>query len=197
LEQVLYKKRYSIREFNDIIYQGIRTINYLKKGKRSGKLSDAFIKRIMLAVTEVNGCEMCSYVHTKQALEMGMKEDEIKQILTGDVDHIPENEVKAIMFAQHYAESRGNPSESSWNEIIETYGEAKALGILGAIRMITFGNSFGIALSAFRSRLKGKTIESSSLIYEITMLASLIPLLPFNIGRAVVAKLKKEPVIEF
>src|SRR5699024_12628547 len=66
------------------------------------------------------------------------------------------------LFAQHYAESRGNPSESSWNEIIETYGEAKALGILGAIRMITFGNSFGIALSAFRSRLKGKTIDRKS-----------------------------------
>src|SRR5699024_1845621 len=138
---------------------------------------------------------MCSYVHTKQALEMGMKEEEIKQILTGDVNHIPESEVKAIMFAQHYAESRGNPSEASWNEIVETYGGAKALGILGAIRMITFGNSIGIALSAFRSRLKGKTVKSSSLFYEITMLASLIPLLPFNIGRAVIAKFKKEPVI--
>lgn len=169
----------------------------MRKGKRSGKLSDTFIKRIMLAVTEVNGCEMCSYVHTKQALEMGMKEDEINHILTGDVDQIPEDEAKAIMFAQHYAESRGNPSEASWNEIVATYGEAKALGILGAIRMITFGNSFGIALSAFRSRLKGKSIESSSLFYEITMFASLIPLLPLNIGRAIVAKFRKEPIIEF
>lgn len=197
MEQVLYKKRYSVREFNDIIYKVIRTLNYMRKGKRSGKLSDTFIKRIMLAVTEVNGCEMCSYVHTKQALEMGMKEDEINHILTGDVDQIPEDEAKAIMFAQHYAESRGNPSEASWNEIVATYGEAKALGILGAIRMITFGNSFGIALSAFRSRLKGKSIESSSLFYEITMFASLIPLLPLNIGRAIVAKFRKEPIIEF
>ena len=197
MEQVLYKKRYSIRELNDIIYQGIRTINYMRKGKRSGKLSNAFIKRIMLAVTEVNGCELCSYVHTKQALEMGMKEEEIKQILTGDMDHIPENEVKAIMFAQHYAESRGNPSEASWNEIIVTYGEAKALGILGAIRLITFGNSFGIVFGAFRSRLKGNAIKSSSLFYEITVLASLIPLFLLNVGRAIVAKLKKKPIIEF
>lgn len=197
MEQVLYKKRYSIREFNDIIYQCIRTLNYMRKGKRYGKLSNAFIKRIMLAVTEVNGCEMCSYVHTKQALEMGMKAEEIKQILTGDINHIPESEVKAIMFAQHYAESRGNPSEASWNEIVETYGDATALAILGAIRMITFGNSFGIALSAFRSRLKGKTIESSSLFYEITMLASFIPLCTLNISRATLAKFRKEPIIEF
>lgn len=197
LEQVLYKQRYSISEFNTILYQVMRTIKYMRKAKRAGKLSGAFIKRIMLAVTEVNGCEICSYVHTKQALEMGMNEDDIQQILTGDLENIPQDEVKAIMFAQHYAETKGNPSEESWNKIVETYGDAKALGILGAIRMITFGNSFGIALSAFRSRLKGIKVESSSLVYEVSMLVSLLPLVPLNIVRAMMAKLKKEPIIEF
>ncbi|MFC0273464.1 carboxymuconolactone decarboxylase family protein [Metabacillus herbersteinensis] len=32
----------------------------------------------MLAVTEVNGCEFCSYSHTKIALEQGMSQEEIK-----------------------------------------------------------------------------------------------------------------------
>ncbi|WP_256205872.1 carboxymuconolactone decarboxylase family protein [Carnobacterium iners] len=39
------------------------------------------MERIMLAVTQVNGCSVCSYTHTKMALEVGMKSEKIKNIL--------------------------------------------------------------------------------------------------------------------
>lgn len=196
MEQVLYKKKYSVREFYSALYKGIRTFRFLRRSKKSGQLSERFVKRIMLAVTEVNGCEVCSYEHTKTALEMGMDEKEIQQMLTGVMDDVPAEEMKAILFAQHYADTKGNPSQASWNEVVDVYGEQTALGILGAIRMIMVGNSYGIALSAFKSRWKGEPIEVSSLFYEIYMLLSIVPLLPVAIVHALMANLVKYPIIQ-
>ena len=51
-----------------------------------------FKERTMLAVTEVNGCIMCSYVHTKLSLKAGLSNEDIKEILAGDLDGIPANE---------------------------------------------------------------------------------------------------------
>lgn len=197
LEQVLYKKKYSIREGYRLFVDGMRTINQFRKVKKSGLLSEEFIERIMLAVTEVNGCEVCSYGHTKMALEMGMDETEIKQILTGQMDDFPPEESKAIFFAQHYADEKGKPTEKTWSEIVDYYGEDKALGILSSTRMIMIGNSYGIAFSALRSRMKGEKIESSSLGYELAMLLSLIFAIPFGILQAIIENLLKRPLITF
>lgn len=197
MSQELYKKTYTVKEFYTILCKGLRTITFLRKNKKNKQMSNHFIERIMLAVTEVNGCEVCSYGHTKIALEQGMREEEIKELLSGETDSIPNDELTAIMFAQHYADTKGNPSKESWNRVVETYGEEKALGILGATRMIMIGNSYGIALSAFRSRIKGRPIEKSSLLYEITMLLSIIPLLPVAIIHTLILKMFKAPTIAF
>ncbi len=63
----------------------------------------------MLAVTEVNGCDICSYAHTKVALEAGMSSQEIQNMLGGIIDDVPLKEVHGIMYGQHYANARGNP----------------------------------------------------------------------------------------
>lgn len=195
MEQILYKKKYTVREFYSTLYKGIRTWPFLKRSKKNGQLSERFVKRIMLAVTEVNGCEVCSYGHTQSALEMGMDEKEIKQMLTGVMDDVPVEEMKAILFAQHYADTKGNPSKASWNEILSVYGEQTSMGILGAIRMIMVGNSYGIALSAFKSRRKGESVKESSLFYEIRMLLSVVPFLPVTIVHAIMSKLLQRPMI--
>ncbi len=156
-----------------------------------------FIERIMLAVTEVNGCEVCTYAHTKIALEQGMDNQEIQGLLTGTTDGIPDDELKAIYFAQHYADTRGNPSIDSWNELLKTYGTERSLGILAAIRMIMAGNIYGTALSAFKSRLKGKPIKKTSISYEVKMIVSLIIFLPTSIVHGIISTLSKRPVIEY
>src|SRR5690625_3488565 len=195
MEQVLYKKKYTVREFYSIFYNGLRKLKYLRKSKKKQYLNENFIKRIMLGVTEVNGCEVCSYAHTKSALEIGMDEQEIQQILSGFTEDIPNEELKAILFAQHYADTKGIPTKEAWQQIIDSYGYEKALGILGAIRMIMVGNSYGIALSAFKSRMKGKPIRQSSLLYELTMLFSLIPFLPAAIIQVLILNLLNRPII--
>nr|WP_283248135.1 carboxymuconolactone decarboxylase family protein [Bacillus sp. FJAT-50079] len=160
-------------------------------------MSSHLIERIMLAVTEVNGCEVCSYAHTKIALEQGMSEEEIAMLLSGNTEGISNYEVMAIVFAQHYADTRGNPSREAWERIVEAYEMEKALGILGAIRMIMIGNIYGIALSAFRSRIKGKKIDKTNLLYEIKMIVSIILLLPAALIHSFILNLFNVPLIDF
>ncbi|WP_378936781.1 carboxymuconolactone decarboxylase family protein [Metabacillus herbersteinensis] len=76
--QELYKKIYNVKEFYVALYKGLRTFKYMKKNKKTNEMTPHLIERIMLAVTEVNGCEFCSYSHTKIALEQGMSQEEIK-----------------------------------------------------------------------------------------------------------------------
>ena len=85
-----------------------------------------------------------------------MSNIEIKKLLSGETDGISEQEMTAIIFAQHYADTGGNPSREAWNRLVKVYGIEKALGILGATRAIMAGNIYGIAISAFRNRMKGK-----------------------------------------
>jgi AhpD family alkylhydroperoxidase len=195
--QKLYKKIYDIKELYVALYKGIRTFKHMRKNKKMNRISSHFIERIMLAVTEVNGCEVCSYAHTKIALEQGMSDEEIKRLLSGVTEGISDDEMTAIVFAQHYADTRGNPSKEAWNRVVQEYGTEKALGILGVIRTIMIGNIYGIALSAFRSRIKGKKIEKTNLFYEIEMIMSIIPLLPAALIHAFISNLFKIAVIDF
>ena len=146
MEQVLYKKQYTVREFYDALQKGIRTYKFLKRSKQSKQISIQFFERIMLAVTEVNGCEVCSYAHTKMALEQGMDEQEIKKLLSGTTEGVPEDELKAMMFASITPIRKENLRKNHGNVFWMRMVEEKALGILGSTRMIMIGNSYGIAL---------------------------------------------------
>jgi hypothetical protein len=46
---------------------------------------------------------MCSYVHTKLSLKAGLSNEDIKEILAGDLDGIPADESLAVLFAKDYA----------------------------------------------------------------------------------------------
>ena len=152
-----HKNLHSINEIYNITVKAVRTMPYLKKARQKSDMDQQFMERIMLTVTEVNGCEICSYAHTKMALEAGMKDEEIENMLAGVSDNIPAEQLSAIMFAQHYADTRGFPSLKSWQRVVEKYSLEKAEGILGATRMIMMGNGYGIPWSSFFESLERKT----------------------------------------
>jgi AhpD family alkylhydroperoxidase len=190
------KKLYSVKESYWISYKGIRTMKYMFKAKKNNELSPKFIERIMLAVTEVNDCAICSYAHTKKALESGMSSEEIQKMLSGIIEDVPDGEIAAVMFAQHYADTRGKPTMESWQRIVEIYGTSRAKGILGSIRTIMIGNTYGIAWSSFFNRLKGKPDPRSSLPYELSMILGTI-LVPISFIHALISDLFKKPIISF
>lgn len=92
-----------MKESYRIAFNAFRSMGHLRRSKHDGDLEGAFIERIMLAVTEVNGCPLCSYAHTRMALESGMSMEEIQQMLGGSVDAVPGERLVAVLFAQHYA----------------------------------------------------------------------------------------------
>ena len=191
------RKLYSITETYRILYDGLRTMKYLSKAKKEDLLDKQFIERIMLAVTEVNGCAICSYAHTRMALESGMSNEEIAHILSGTTDDIPVDQLPAILFAQHYAENRAHPFEGTWQRIVERYGIKKARGILAAIRIMMIGNTYGIAFSSFANRFKGNPDERSSLWYEIGMILCGILSIPIVLIHALIATILQLPLLHF
>lgn len=189
------RKLYSLPEFYRILYLALRTAKYLSRAKRHGCMTTQLVERIMLAVTEVNQCPLCSYGHTKMALEAGMSSEEIQNLLSHSLDTVPEDEIAAVLFAQHYADSRADPSMGAWRRVVDVYGEEKAKGILGAVRMIMFGNAFGIVLSSIKGRFRGKPDPRSNAFYEVSMVFALLLFLPVALIHALISEILRVPVI--
>lgn len=170
------KRRFNFSQGLDITVDAVRSIPKLHDAKT--RLGSEFIERLMLAVTEVNGCAACAWAHTKAALEAGISQEEISQLLSGDASHTPLDQAVAVAFAQHYADSTGSPSKEAWQRLQTEYGSQGASDILAMIRMIMWGNAYGIPMSALSARLHGQPEQNSSLLYEIAMPLSAVPTLP-------------------
>jgi len=185
LAQEFYKKIYSIREFRQILFDAVGSLGTLTRARKNGLISKPFEERIMLAVTEVNGCEVCSYYHVSVALKEGMSNHEISAMLNGSDRHIPEEEGIGIMYAQHYADQRGKPDPEIWGKVVSEYGEKKAAAIAAAIKIIMAGNIYGMALGAMGNRLKGKPVKKTTLGYELGVIFGVLVFVPLSLVKLV------------
>lgn len=176
--RIEYKRKFSLVEmYCSFVFLPSAT-SKLIKNKKSKLVDPYFVERLQLAVTEVNGCAACSYQHTKMALQQGMNNEEISSFLSGGTTFIKPEEAKAIIFAQHFADSRGYPKKYAYDSIVKEYGDKKTSIILSAVQIMIAGNMYGIPFSAFQSRLKGKPFKKSSLFYELGMMIAGILCLP-------------------
>jgi len=164
------RRIYGIKINYRLMNEFLSHIGGMRAAKKRGDVSDQFEKRIMLAVTQVNGCRLCSYYHTRDALKIGMPEREIKSILSGALSVAPEEETVALAFAQHYAETIGSYDADAWHRLIQTYGEPRSRSILTYIRTIMMGNAQGNIAGALRSRFRGQPEPGSSFLKEIGVL---------------------------
>lgn len=187
--QTEFKRKFSLYEMYRSFVFIPRAIIKLIGNSKNQLVDDEFIRRLQLAVTEVNGCPACSYAHTKMALKQGMSSEEISSFLSGEDNFIKPEEAKAILFAQHFADSRGYPKQYAYDAIATKYGDQSARIILSAVQMMIAGNMYGIPLSALQSRLKGIPFKDSSLLYELGMLIVGFFMLPFALIHGVLRKL--------
>jgi AhpD family alkylhydroperoxidase len=178
---------FSLLESYRVYYLAMRTLPYMARGEKRGLLPAKLRERLMMAVTEVNGCAMCSWYHARVALEGGMAEDEIRRMLSGELQGVPDDELTAVLFARHYADTRGRPDKAAWDALCAQYGKSAALAMLGAIRGIMMGNSLGIPAGSLLRRLGVKRFRAdkrSSLPYELTILLSGILIMPLALLHA-------------
>jgi AhpD family alkylhydroperoxidase len=104
----------------------------------------AFRERLMLVVTEVNGCRYCSYMHARLALSAGATQEELRQMLSGTIPaETPQDELLALTYAQHWAESDARPDPEASQKLLENYGAQKAEAIHIVLHMIRMGNLLG------------------------------------------------------
>ena len=177
---VATKRLYTPKEYFSFIDDLFAHFSDIKLMRNKALVDDAFFERLMLAVTEVNGCRYCSYFHTGQALKAGLSEEEVTALLGGDKNDIPEDEAVAILFAQHYAESGGVPDATAVARLYEVYGEEKARAILVPIRMIMLGNVSGNNFDGLVHRLKGQPFEGSSFWNELGVVFGTIGAIPWS-----------------
>lgn len=115
------------------------------KGAMSGeRVSKAFRERLMLVVTEVNGCRYCRSFHVPQAVSCGVSEEEIMDILAGQLPaDAPEEELTALAYAQHWAEENARPDLEYRRQVQECYGPETFAAVEMILRMIRVGNLTG------------------------------------------------------
>ena len=167
---------------------GLTSLGDLRSAAKNG-VDEIFRERIMLAVTEVNGCRYCSFFHTRQALLAGISKTEIKELISGEIAGAPIEQQLALQFAQHYAETAGQPLRQAVERLVETYGENQTRGIIANIRMIMIGNAYGNAFDALRHRMKGQPAEGSSLGQELGVLSCVAVLPPWMMIRQAVSRI--------
>jgi len=174
-----YNKRiYKPKQYFSFLEDAIYSFSDIKKSKKKNLVSYDFRERIMLAVTEVNGCPMCSYYHIKESMNANISKEEIKELLNGQENAIPTSQMKGILFAKYYADNKGVVEKDMWQKLVEEYGSEKAKAVLGFIRMIMVGNVSGIALGALGGRFKNKRVKNSQLKNELIIVIGTVLFIP-------------------
>jgi AhpD family alkylhydroperoxidase len=100
----------------------------------------------MLAVTEVNGCRYCSWVHTREALRVGVSPEEVAGLMGGEIARAPEDQRPGLIYAQHWADRDARPEPEPRARVVELYGEPRVLDVEMAMRLIRVGNLWGNTL---------------------------------------------------
>ena len=159
------------------------------------RISRPFAEKIMMAVTQVNGCRYCSYAHARLALQAGISEIELSDLLAGEFSHLPEHELVALMFAQHYAEEADRYDAAAWQRLQDAYG-VEAADILTHIRVITFANLYGNTFDALLERLRFHPVRGSHFFDEVIVLSAGATVVPFGLFIGMIARRLRAAVFQ-
>lgn len=121
---------------------------------KSGIAAD-FRERIMMVVTGVNRCRHCAYGHEFLAALAGVSKAEISRLLAQDLTSSPADQIPALLFAMHWAETDGRPGSEAKSDLQARYGVEVARQIEAATLMIHIGNRIGNTFDYLLSRISG------------------------------------------
>jgi AhpD family alkylhydroperoxidase len=134
---------------------------------RNPDIGSAFVEKIMIVVTAINGCVYCSWFHAGRAVAAGLGDHEIHDLFELQfAASASERELPALLYAQHYAETNRRPDPEMKARLVAFYGEKTAADIELLIRMIFFGNLLGNTFDAFPARLAGRPAANGSAVFE-------------------------------
>jgi AhpD family alkylhydroperoxidase len=143
-----------VAPLSDLLWIVARAPRALAVG-RGRRVSPELRERLMLAVTEVNGCRYCSWVHTREALRAGLSDEEVRQLVGGDIGGATEGERPALIYAQHWASTDGRPEPDARARALALYGEERLQDYEMAMRLIRVGNLWGNTLDCVLYGISG------------------------------------------
>lgn len=178
-------KYFSVKTFNKTLFE--LTFMIAKYRKELKMIEKKFRSTIMMAVTNVNGCSMCSFYHTKELINAGTTDKELQSILEGTYKELGTRESLAFVFGEHYADVTGNYDQEAFEKVKDYYGVDLSYGILATIKSIMFGNIYGISLGNFGSRFRFKKQKKSKFFTDLYIIISplflMFPFLIINLFR--------------
>jgi len=125
--------------FHDLLFM-LKNATRLTRVYRGG-LPSTLRERLMVAAAAVYGCRFCSWLHTREALRIGVDKAELARLVGGVMEGCPEEYSIAVLYAQHWAESNAHPAPEAVQRLEETYGGEKAKlvnVVLHPIRLVLF-----------------------------------------------------------
>lgn len=125
------------------------------------RLPASLREEVMLAVTSVNDCRYCSWVHTGLALENGVDMDDLDLLLGKSLDNVEERAAVAILFGKHFADTVRQPSAQARAKLAAHFSPAEQREIMAYIHAIYFANLTGNSADAILARLRGQQVEGS------------------------------------
>ncbi len=183
------KRIYNLKTLNNDMRKFISHSDFFVETILNPVISKHFSERVSMSVIQVNGCKLCSYTHTKNALKSGMSKEEIEILLSGGFDGAPKEELEALLFAQHYADTKGNPDLETKQKLLNTYGKEKTKDIMSHILLMMMTNLHGNTMEAFKMRLKGEKIENSSFWQELICIIHFFKIMPIILFKMIKYKI--------
>ena len=81
MERKFDKRIVDLKTQNEHIRTFIKHSDAFVETQLNPVISKPFSESVSLAISQVNGCKLCSYTHAKNALKAGMSEDEVEFLL--------------------------------------------------------------------------------------------------------------------
>ena len=107
-----------------------------------------------------------------------MSQDDVDFLTSGSFENVPKEQLEALLFAQHYAETKGNPDPITYQKIVDTCSKEKVEDIMSHIRMMMISNLHGNTMEALKLRIKGKGIDNSSFWQELRVSINFFKIMP-------------------
>lgn len=112
---------------------------------------------LWLAVTEVNGCRFCAYVHEGMAAASGLSPEEIRLLAAGEAEGLPgldEAETLAVAYARAWADTNRAPPKGLVDQLAGSLTPAQVADLHALLVTVDFANRAGNTADSLLHRLR-------------------------------------------
>jgi hypothetical protein len=89
------------------------------------------------------------------ALKRGITKEEVDGLLAGEIGNLSADEIPAVLYAQHWADTKGQVQQEAREEALAQYGEKKLQHIEALIRLSQFTSLCNNTVTVYQN-IKGR-----------------------------------------